>query len=348
MNRRSFKILAILLPVILAGCTKPEISGRVEDLFGRPVEGVTVSVVGVTGSVNTKADGAYQIPYVPGSFSVQFLKTGFLIDNADYNVSDRQKISAVPAVAVPDPGDGILVIEDQGSASMKSEALQSFGAIGPRGFNEPPTTFLSGDLIRIVSRGKLYAEKLQYQKVFKPVVAFKWIPGEDIPTMSLIKSMQSGAKIYEFKKPAKGVHYTFRQVGRADGYQVHYPFSLVPRILPASWPGLTQLFNRRDEASVIAAVKKPLLCNGKSIAIPAEVIPCIPEGSLPESVGDLKYEQATSGLLVDVDIGGGADCATKAAFRLDDKGLLAALESDTICEGEGWPNPSAFERLKSR
>ena len=59
-------MMSVLLLGLLACGTPPTIQGKVVDIWGNPVEGATVMMVGQSARQMTDAEGRYQLPVVAG------------------------------------------------------------------------------------------------------------------------------------------------------------------------------------------------------------------------------------------------------------------------------------------
>jgi hypothetical protein len=107
VSRRLSAILAALLLVGLAACSKPVIQGRVVDLFGKPVAGAGVSIPNTAFAATTDAEGKYAIEFAPGQFNLQIQKQGYTSATKPWNLSQAAEVPAADVMLyqVPDePG----------------------------------------------------------------------------------------------------------------------------------------------------------------------------------------------------------------------------------------------------
>ena len=81
-----------LLLLVLTACetAAPMIEGKVVDIWGNPIEGATVMVVGGTERPLTDADGRYQIARTPGVLQVKAGRKGYIQDHEEFEVK-RQR-----------------------------------------------------------------------------------------------------------------------------------------------------------------------------------------------------------------------------------------------------------------
>jgi hypothetical protein len=79
------------LLLLLIGCPEPTaIEGQVVDIWGAPVEGATVMVVGGTERPLTDADGRYRLARVDGTFTVKAGRKGYIQDQLELVVNPGQ------------------------------------------------------------------------------------------------------------------------------------------------------------------------------------------------------------------------------------------------------------------
>jgi hypothetical protein len=77
--------------LLLIGCPEPPaIEGQVVDIWGAPIEGATVMVVGGTERPLTDSDGKYRLARADGTFTVKAGRKGFVQDQIDFTVEPGQ------------------------------------------------------------------------------------------------------------------------------------------------------------------------------------------------------------------------------------------------------------------
>lgn len=117
----SFSVLALAL----SGCESQTIQGRVVDLFGQPIEGVTVAVANSGFSTTTDGDGEYHLDYAPSEkIMVTYShadKSTFVYDATAKTVSISEKcrypMPDVELCYVPTDTNGDLWLMQDGSVS---------------------------------------------------------------------------------------------------------------------------------------------------------------------------------------------------------------------------------------
>ncbi len=100
--------LALLLPGLLVGaCSKPEtISGKVVDIWGRPIVGATMVLEGVPEHGLTDAQGLFSLELGEGSSRLMAGKDGFIHDVSEVPAPDEEgKRPPVEFQLYPDPGE---------------------------------------------------------------------------------------------------------------------------------------------------------------------------------------------------------------------------------------------------
>ena len=105
MGRRKFTrlTLAAVIAIAWAACSKPVVSGRVLDAFGKPLQDVAVSVEGTSFATATDSNGGYDIEFVPGQFKVHLKKDGYTSVTNSLNVAQSTKVPAADVILYPRP-----------------------------------------------------------------------------------------------------------------------------------------------------------------------------------------------------------------------------------------------------
>lgn len=84
------------------------LTGRILDNFGQSLAGATVRITGTSLMTETRPDGSYGLPYVPGSFVVRVERVGYdplefglqLAQASSYPVEDKQLVKVAPGAEV--------------------------------------------------------------------------------------------------------------------------------------------------------------------------------------------------------------------------------------------------------
>ncbi|KPL09418.1 hypothetical protein AMJ71_06485 [candidate division TA06 bacterium SM1_40] len=87
-------IVALIAALVLGGCARPRISGRVIDNFGSPVDGVTVLIADERHTATTDADGRYSIRFKPGRLTLRAMKAGYMADSLIVTLDERRPFEA--------------------------------------------------------------------------------------------------------------------------------------------------------------------------------------------------------------------------------------------------------------
>lgn len=100
-----------VLPLVLAlavGCeTVPEtIEGKVVDIWGNPIEGATVMVVGGAERPLTDADGRYVLPRAEGLLQIKAGRLGFIQDHREIEVKPGEAATGPLFELFPKPEKG--------------------------------------------------------------------------------------------------------------------------------------------------------------------------------------------------------------------------------------------------
>ncbi len=126
-NFRTFAgILTGAATLILSSCSEPRavLKGSVIDEASskRPLEGVKIEIEGLNTSCLSAADGTYALPYLPGSFAVQYSKENYVPVRREFNIQTRD---TVPVSAV-----GMYHINLEGLSEIMRNEIQSFYRTG--------------------------------------------------------------------------------------------------------------------------------------------------------------------------------------------------------------------------
>ncbi|MEQ1503401.1 MAG: carboxypeptidase-like regulatory domain-containing protein [Myxococcota bacterium] len=120
----------LLLPLSLWGCeTAPEtIEGKVVDIWGNPIEGATVMVVGGTERPLTDADGRYRIPRAVGPIQVKAGRKGFIQDHREFEVKEGEPATGPLFELFPKPDDaGFYVVATGRYVKLEPRPVKSVG-----------------------------------------------------------------------------------------------------------------------------------------------------------------------------------------------------------------------------
>lgn len=84
--------LSVML--LLAACsTEPALEGKVVDIWGEPVEGATVMMVGQGERPLTDAEGRYALPRIEGKHLIKAGREGYIQDHAEVEITPGAEIS---------------------------------------------------------------------------------------------------------------------------------------------------------------------------------------------------------------------------------------------------------------
>ena len=110
MKSYYFGALAALL--ILSGCSKARIEGRVVDMFNKPLAGATASVKGTQYTTTTDSDGEYSLEYVPGDFEVVVSKAGYTDSTSTFKLATKEEVPVAEVMLYLMPAEkGIFLLK---------------------------------------------------------------------------------------------------------------------------------------------------------------------------------------------------------------------------------------------
>lgn len=82
--------MSVLLLGLLACGTPPSIEGKVVDIWGNPVEGATVMMVGQNARPLTDGEGRYELPVVPGKHELKAGRKGYVQAHANLEILEGE------------------------------------------------------------------------------------------------------------------------------------------------------------------------------------------------------------------------------------------------------------------
>lgn len=116
-----------LLLLIACGSTE-RIEGKVVDIWGNPIEGATVMVVGGTERPLTDPDGRYHLEHREGTFTVKAGRKGYIQDHRELVVAPGQKAEGPLFELYPKPEDpGLYVVTTGRYVKLEGRQVHSVG-----------------------------------------------------------------------------------------------------------------------------------------------------------------------------------------------------------------------------
>ena len=221
---------AALLLILVACGDPPALSGKVTDIWGKPVEGATVRVEGVTAHGQTDAGGLFRIEAEPGKRRVEagragYIKAGTVVDlvaDADW---PQPTLELYPEPAAPGfyavgPREyspvGSKEIRTVGTEVRALTGLVDVGAVELSGAK--PTRFVFSSTLRHdeISRIGLQLHKLEFiaqQPVpgvlgEAPVDVNLWVAREAVP-FDLVSLPDEHDYLITTRAPLAAGHYAF-------------------------------------------------------------------------------------------------------------------------------------------
>lgn len=119
-----------LLLMVLTACetAAPLIEGKVVDIWGNPIEGATVMVVGGTERPLTDADGRYSIARTPGVLQVKAGRKGYIQDHEEFEVKPDVDVTGPLFELFPKPEEaGFFVVGSGKYVKLAPSTVYSVG-----------------------------------------------------------------------------------------------------------------------------------------------------------------------------------------------------------------------------
>lgn len=100
--------------LFLTGCGQKGIEGVVHDPFGKGIEGVSMQIPKTTFTASTDKNGKYSLNYIPGAFSVKYMKPGYTTRVMDLTIQTKSRFPVETIIMYPIPKDqGIYYIGEK-------------------------------------------------------------------------------------------------------------------------------------------------------------------------------------------------------------------------------------------
>lgn len=118
---------AVLL--LLAACgSEPRLEGKVVDLWGQPVEGATVMMVGQPERPLTDHEGRYSLPLVPGRHVLKAGRDGYIQDHAEIEIVDGAKTQGPLFRLYRKPeAPGYYLVGSSGYTALEPQTVRNVG-----------------------------------------------------------------------------------------------------------------------------------------------------------------------------------------------------------------------------
>lgn len=120
-----------MIILVLAACqttTSPEVEGRVVDIWGNPVPGATVMMVGGTERPLTDADGRYAIPRMEGTHLMKAGAKGYIQDHVEVQVEGDETPEGPVFTLYPKPEEaGFHLIATGRYEKLEHKLVHSVG-----------------------------------------------------------------------------------------------------------------------------------------------------------------------------------------------------------------------------
>jgi hypothetical protein len=159
----------VALLTLLAACsTPPQLTGRVVDIWGSPIEGAMVKMDGFSNRPVTDAHGRFQLPLADGVHTIKAGREGYIQEDAQVEVASGAVRAAGGGSEVilslyPIPVEkGFHVVGADRYHKLQPKLIRAVGnnIESLYGIREPGTTSVDGDALRFVYHGDLRHDQL--------------------------------------------------------------------------------------------------------------------------------------------------------------------------------------------
>jgi hypothetical protein len=120
--------MSALWLLLVACSTPPQVQGKVVDIWGHPVEGATVMMVGQGEKPLTDAEGRYRLPVIEGTHELKAGRKGYIQSHAELTVAPGQAPDGPLFELYPMPEDpGFYAVTTNEYTKLKPLTVHSVG-----------------------------------------------------------------------------------------------------------------------------------------------------------------------------------------------------------------------------
>ena len=154
-----------MLPVLtLIACgTPPTLDGKVVDIWGTPIEGATVMMVGQAERPLTDAEGNYHLSLLEGRHQIKAGREGYIQDSTEVDVAAGQTPPGPLFQLYPKPKEyGFYVIGPGAYSRLEPAEVVSVGNIlrSHRGLKDVGDAFQEGTSLRVLFHTELKLDEI--------------------------------------------------------------------------------------------------------------------------------------------------------------------------------------------
>jgi hypothetical protein len=122
--RRLFAVIVCEGLLILACGGGAAVEGQVQTHHKKPLEGVKVKVLKSTYEATSGTDGKYSVSFAPGTFEIQYSRSGFTTETVELNIQQETSFPAEAVVLYPIPTEsGLHYLGEQGLVGIEDALM---------------------------------------------------------------------------------------------------------------------------------------------------------------------------------------------------------------------------------
>ena len=229
-------ITAGLALVVLVGCGRNVITGRVLNVQGETLPGVAVKVEGTEHQALTGPLGKYSVAYNPGPVALNFIKSGFTPGRLELTVNQAKRVEAADVTLWQLPeGWGVYLVKDAryiGANPIEPDAFPTVAGTTVYGVKKGPETTTTNAKPMMVCY-KLPRNEVRFCRMAPTEIELR-PPDAKGPV-----AKGKGQKITVWTSVAK-IPVTVSRIDEPEGLllQLHYDGSLEPGCYAVHWGAL--------------------------------------------------------------------------------------------------------------
>ncbi len=153
-----------MLPLLLAACgSPPTLDGKVVDIWGNPIEGATVMMVGQPERPLTDVEGNYHLPLIEGKHQVKAGREGYIQDSVEVEVLAGEDPPGPLFQLYPKPKEyGFYLVGPGAYAELAASEVVTVGNVlrSHRGLKELGEASMEGTTMRVLFHTELKLDEI--------------------------------------------------------------------------------------------------------------------------------------------------------------------------------------------
>jgi hypothetical protein len=156
------RFAALLLLFTACTADTPRVEGKVVDIWGHPVEGASVIVLGQTERPMTDSHGIFRVPAEPGTWEIKAGREGYIPAASTFEIVDATSKAPTLQLYEKPEENGFYVLSGQNYAQAQPQPVVAKGTAlaGHRGIEEVGTAQADGPALRVLFHTDLREDEI--------------------------------------------------------------------------------------------------------------------------------------------------------------------------------------------